>query len=527
MEKTKIAVIGASFSGLCVTSNIIYLLKKEKKFASLTLFEPKENPGGRAYDIALPDNFKLNHEANYMGIVSPFKDNKVKYNDFFLWIQANKNKSLPGLSGQTLAQRYSSFDLDNEYSYLPRSLYGYYLLDRKKELITHSQSSSHTLSIIKEAVNNISVEGKKFCISWQKEKALFDFVILCTGLWYNKYDSTDSIYTSRNLQVKENDSIGIIGCSLSAIEIALSLAEKGYKDITMYSRHGRLPKVRGKTLPYQPHFISNNSLEKLHNKFGHIKLSSLLPMIKAEFDFAYKQKGRGLYQEKGINWDEILFNRNPIKQLEEDIRTSEKGEEIIWRSVLSSIYTFEHQLWRNLHRRTRERILSHYGSFLISFIASIPLPQAKRLYHFISNGVIKVIGSASAITEDDRTIGIMVKGNTKIVKDFIIDARGPTLNVLKNPFLSKLVQANILQQNPAGGIVVNGQLQVVSHKKIYHNMYALGPMVYGQRPHNSSIFTSDYAENVAAYIVNSIKDDQVLEYEDMQFEYDNFSSLAI
>jgi len=529
MEKIKIAVIGASFSGLCVTSNIIDLLRKEKKFASLTLFEPEDKPGGRAFDISLPDNFRLNHEANYMGIVSPFVDIKsnVKYDDFFRWIQKNKNKELPGSPGKTLAERYKSFDLDDESAYLPRSLYGYYLLARKKELITRAQSQYHSLSVTKALVNNIYTEGKKFCVCWEKEKALYDFVILCTGLWYSIYDSSAFIYKSDTLSIKKTASIAIVGSSLSAVEIALALAEKGYKDISMYSRNGRLPKVRGKILPYQPHFVSSNSLEKLHNKYGHIKLSALLPLIKTEFDWAYEQRGKGLYQTKGINWNEILFNQNPLKQFEEDILTSEKGDEIVWRSVLSSLYNFENQLWRNLHRRTREKILSQYGSFLISFIAPIPLPQAKKLHHFIINGSIKIVKNAKALIENDKTTSILLQDKTKVIKDCIIDARGPSKDILKSPFLSRLVQSGMLQKNPAGGIVVNKQLQVVSEKKVYHNMYALGPMVYGQRPHNSSTFTTEYAENIAAYIVNSIKNDHVTEYEDTQLEYDNFSSLAV
>lgn len=525
----KIAVIGGGFSGLSVTANIIQLLRREKKSASLTMFEPKGRSGGRAFSPYLPDYFYLNHEANFMGIVNPFANGIVGYDDFYQWLQKNKNRKLPSLNGQTIATCYKKHDLNNPKAYLPRSLYGHYLMDRQQALLDHPRGKNYEFIYKQSAVTNLKKANNKFLVAFDNTEQTFDIVILCTGFWYSKFDNCGKIYSPHNdIHLSKSSSIGIIGSSLSSIEIALSLINKGYTDITMYSRHGRLPKVRGETVPYTPKYVTADSLEKLQNKFGLIKTSSLLPLLKAELDFAYEAKGVGLYQEKGINWKELILNTNPIEQLKKDIQACENGEELVWRSVLSSFYKFERLLWRDLHRKSREKLLSNHSSLMLSYMGPMPLPQAKRLLKAIENGTIKLVAHAKRQIDENGEAVIVLKDGTRVQKDYIIDARGPSKNVENNSFLTSLVDTGLLEKNPAGGIVVNQQLQVVSNNKVLHNMYALGPMVYGQRPHNSSVFTTDYAENIAAFIVNSIPHEEAtIEFEDNPYDYGHYTTIAL
>jgi uncharacterized NAD(P)/FAD-binding protein YdhS len=503
---TKIAVIGGGFSGVCVTANIIRMLRKKNKFAQITLFEPNKSlEGGRAFSPDLPDNFKLNHEANYMGAINPFSKGVVYYDDFYLWLKKNKRRKLESLAGDTLTNRYAAYDFDNPSGYPPRSMFSHYILYRFHELLAKPKGKNYTFQHKNALVTDVATQGETFIVSWLKQKSIFDVVILSTGFTFSKTDNSNSVYLTKEvMQLPKVKPIGIIGSSLSAIEIALALQKKGYKDITMYSRHARLPKVRGKISPYTTTYVTPDALNLLQNKFGYIKPHSLFALLKQELDYAYSSKNRGLYQKKGINWEEILHNANPLQQLDEDINTSEMGEEIIWRSVLSSFYKLERYIWRGVLKKNREQILSMYSSLLLSYIGPMPLEQAKLLSKFLHDRTIKLVGNVGSHEKRAGQHIVILKNGERITHETLIDARGPAKSVSNNQFLSKLIKNELLDKNPAGGIVVSAQLQVMKDNKIHHNMYALGPMVYGQRPHLSTVFMTDYAEYIAAYIVNSI-----------------------
>ncbi len=523
MNETTVAVIGGGFTGLCVTSNLIRLLRKKKKFAAITIFEPNGNNGGRTFSTELPDNFRLNHETNFMGAVNPFSEETVELDDFYKWIQENKDKKLPSLQGDTITHHYKAFDITDPHAYLPRSLFGHYLTARCEELNAHPRSKYHKFTYKKASVTDIKETDGRFLVKWLNKEKQYDIVVLCTGFWYNKQDNCDVFYSGKNsLQLEKSKEIGIIGSSLSGIEIALSLADKGYTDITMFSRNGRLPKVRGRTQPYTPKYIKTATLEKLQDKYGYIRPSSLFPFLKAEFDFAYQQRGSGLYQKQGVNWKEILTNAHPIKQLEEDIRMCEQGEELVWRSVLSSFYAYEAHLWRNLNRTSRQQLLSDYGSFLLSYVGPIPLFQAKKLYRYLQQGAIKLVSDIKNHAYENGKYVITLRDNKRLVKDYLIDAKGPAKNIETMPLFNSLVTSGLLEKNPAGGVLVNRQLQIVAGTKVFNNMYAVGPMVYGQRPHNSSVFTTEYVEHIASYIVNSLDGGQDLQhdkYAHSQYDY--------
>jgi uncharacterized NAD(P)/FAD-binding protein YdhS len=526
MNKTTIAVVGGGFTGLCVATNLIRLLRRKKQKATITLFEPSDSLGGRTFSPQLPDNFRLNHEANFMGAVNAFSEELVGYDDFYKWIQQNKNIPLASLNGQTITSRYK--DLDDPRAYHPRSLFGHYLAFRFQEVLAKPKSKYYKFIFKKAAVTNVREEDGKFFVESLGREKTFDIAVLCTGFWYNKQDNCNLLYAQdTQLSIPSTKSLGIVGTSLSAIEISLALAEKGYKDITMFSRHGRLPKVRGKVNPYTPKYIKNTALEKLRDKYGYIKPSSLVPLLKLEFDWAYEQKNAGLYQRKGVNWLEVLTNKNPIKQLQEDIRLCEQGEELVWRSVLSSLYEYEFQLWRNLHRHARQKLLTERASMLQSYIGPMPLFQAKKLLAYIKKGTIKVVGNVKSHAADhDKTI-FTLKDGTKMIKDYVIDARGPSKNAENMPFFNSLMQAGLLEKNPAGGILVNKQMQVVVGRRVFNNMYAVGPMVYGQRPHNSSVFNTEYVEHITAYIVNSIMTESELHEDEYTFsQYDYLTSFT-
>lgn len=501
----KIAIIGGGYNGLAVASTMIRLLRKNKKFASITVFDTKGMRGGRIFAADLANNFRLNHEASNMGAVNAFS-NSVEYDDFYKWIQKYKDKTLDSLNGSTLKEFYKDHDLENPMAYLPRSLYGHYLEYRLSEMQQNCSSNFHTFTYEVTKVKNITKNGQKYILEKDHGDDVFDGVVLATGFWYHKRDTSDLVYTSSSkLPTSLTAKIGIIGTSLSAIEVALSLVDKGYTNITLYSRNGRLPKVRGKyNEQYQLQFLSHGIFETLHNKFGFLQQHLLLELIKKEFDYAYFGRGKGLYQEKGINWQEIFQNNNPLMQLDEDIASVESGEELYWRSVLMKMYDFESELWRGLSASNRKMFLQHFSSLLLSFVAPMPLVQAKKLRQCLQNGFITVKGQLRSHKKVKDSWYFDVNGKEES-KEFLIDARGPAKDIRHNRFIMNLVADGFLEVNVAGGVKVNPRFQAIVKNKPRHNVYVIGPLVYGERPHNSTTFGHDYSHILASYIVNSIQ----------------------
>ncbi len=503
----KIAIIGGGFNGLCVAAHIMRLATEQGKKAYITVFDATGLRSGRIFSPELPDNFTLNHETANMGSLHPFSS--VGTDDFYNWIQEKKDEPLKSLSGTTLAKRYKKWDLDNPSGYLPRSLFGHYLVYRLDQMSGSSQTDNYTFSYLLKKVESVVKVGGKYKIIWDDKKELFDTVIIATGFWYNSKDNTEIVYKGEEKWLpKASDPIAVIGSSLSAIEVSLALADKGYTNVTMYSRHGRLPKVRGNTHPYIPRYVTTTALEKLQNKFGYVESVLLLPLLKKEFDYAYFVKREGLYRREGIHWQEILQNTNPLRQLEEDIKKAESGEELVWRSVLTSLYEYEGVIWRGLSGFSRHSFLQKYSSLLLSFIAPMPLFQAKRLLKYMRKKKIKLVAGVDHYQEEHSRWVIQI-GGKKYVKRYLIDARGPAKHVGTNAFLRSLIDQQLLEKNTAGGIFVNRQLQVVVKNKVQPNLYAIGPIVYGERPHNSTVFATEYAELVASYIVNSLDSSKV------------------
>ena len=509
MKNEKIAVIGGGFAGLCVISNLIQRLKNKKKNVHITLFDPYNVADGIAYNKDLPSSFKINHEANYMGIVNPFSTN-ASYDDFYNWLQENKNKKLLMLNGDSIANKYKEFALHNPDAHLPRSLYGYYLKYRFEELLSNSQTEDYTFIYKKRLVTNITPQGSNFKISYEETDSLFSFVVLSTGDFFN-YDENNIFYSSKPYQyltdkrVKLSDEIGILGSSLSAVETAITLAERGYKKITLFSRNGRLPKIRGKIFPYTLQYINTNALTKLKGQSQFIEPTRLMKLLKKEFDFAYQKKKSGLYQKAGINWQEIMTNRHPLKQLDEDIKIAQSKNEMIWRSVLISLNNIEMDFWHSLSPLNFEKILKHYASFILCYFSPMPLVQAEKLQAYVKTGVIKLKSEITLYEHHADHWEICIKYKKKVFVDHLIDARGYSQDGSKNVLLTSLITSGFLEKHSVYGIRANKTFQIVNDGKTVTNVYAIGAMINGERPLKASTpYITQYAKTIASHIVNRL-----------------------
>ncbi len=511
-----IAIIGGGFSGLSVTSNLIRAIQKNGVNAHITLYEANKSTGSGMFDINLPDQLTLNHETNYMGSVNPFSKTN-RNDDFYNWLTSIKDQPLESLNGSTIASRYKKCDISNPLSYLPRSLYGHYLIFRLRELISKAQSKYYSFEYTNSEVVDITRQEKKFNVRSINDSKIFDFIILCTGYCYSKKSA--NVYNTQNPYEYLNQvdhlkpkKIGILGSSLSAIETALILAEKGYEDITLFSRNGRLPKVRGKAFIYQPRYITRLAIKKIKNRSKYIKLPLLISTLKKEFDYAYSRYNGNLYQKSGINWKYIINNTNPIQQLTEDINTVEKGEKLIWRSVILQLSKIELGIWPYLPNKDEKYILENYSSLISSFTAPMPLFQAKKLLKYISDDTIKLINNVSGYSFQKDIFKTKLNDGRIITSNLLIDARGPSKESNALPLLQILIDKEIVEKHAICGIRVNNNFQIKFKGDVLPNMYAVGSLTYGHAPlNNGTIFFENYGKIVCKNILKQITSNKEIE----------------
>ncbi len=508
-ENEKLAIIGGGFAGLCVMSHLIQEITDKGQRVRITLFEPNNVDEGVPYNTALPPSFRLNHEADSMGIVNPFSKG-ANYDDFYQWIQENKDGELGILNGDSLANRYQDFDLSDPNAYLPRSLYGYYLKDRFEALLAQRETEDYRFTHRKSVVTSITKDEDGFTVFERDTSSRFSNVVLCTGDYFDRSE-TNMFYASNpheylaNPDMTPTDEIGILGSSLSAIETAITLAERGYENITMFSRAGRLPKIRGKTSEYEPTSINPNNIEALRDDSGMIDSHMLTQLFKKEFDHAHATSNKGLYQERGVNWQEIIHNGHPLQQLDEDIRAAQLGEDMLWRSVLASTRGVQPDLWDSLSTQDCQQILQRYTSLILSYFAPMPLIQAEKLQTYLKTERIKLRSNIIRYEPNDHKWTIYFKDNNEVPIDHLIDARGYSQDASQNPLVTSLINGGLVEKHPINGIRANKQSQITKGGEPVDNLYAIGALLYGERPLNTATPSiTQFAKEIAAQVAENI-----------------------
>jgi uncharacterized NAD(P)/FAD-binding protein YdhS len=504
----RVAIIGGGFAGLSVTSHLMQETIEKEDQVEITLFEPKDVDGGIPYNTQLPSSFRLNHEADSMGVVNPFLRD-TEYDDFHKWIQENKDKELDILGGASLTTKYQDFDLSDPHAFLPRSLYGYYLKDRFAAMVAQGETEGYRFSHRKDLVTDVRKDEDGFTVFDSNTSSRFSSVVLCTGDYFNRESS--NIFPATNPQeyltnqdVKRTDAIGILGSSLSAIETAITLAERGYEKITMFSRAGRLPKIRGNTSEYEPTYISSASIDSLRDSSGMIDPYALASLFKKEFDYAYEQDDKGLYQPKGINWQEIIRNEYPLQQLDEDIKAAQSGEGLLWRSVLASTREWQPDLWNSLSTQDCQMVLEKYTSLILSYFAPMPLIQAEKLQYHLKTGVVNLHPNVVGYESNNKQWTMRLKDNETSV-DHLIDARGYSQDASQNSLISSLIEGGLVEKHPINGIRANKQSQITKAGEVVDNLYAIGALLYGERPLNAATPSiTHYAREIATQVADTI-----------------------
>lgn len=503
---------------------------------------------GSPYNIGLPENFIFNAENDNVAYVkSP--NAYFDFEDFYEWMQQNKKaiaQLFPSFTDNK-RKRHQLHSIENKKGYVPRSLYGIYLAVRYKEVRAYAKSNNITVQEIRYPVINIQRKNHQLCLLYRNECSVEEYVsdqvVLATGPFQKPipenlknnprvFSAYPPHHYTRLLQEKRmtlNAPIVIVGTGLTASEVALELLEQGARCIYMISRKGQLRPVRGRTTNRPLQYLTILALEERaktrgDNDNNYLYFDDVVELFIKEIEAAYHQVERtpkidlsyeNLSSKYGylpsVNWNEVLMSSDVLKQLEYNITEVETSEEIVWRSVCTSVLDISRQIYIRFNKDDKKRFDKFKGTF-VSYATPMPLPTAKKLLEAIKDRRLKVVGDVREIQQESEHISILFdqeldlgldKQVTKeLIPELVIFATGLSAGELTLSLYKNMIQSGFVSPHPRVGIKFNTEtVQVQNMEGDVDKLYAIGQPTMGYLLANSQ---TKFLASLACVIANKI-----------------------
>jgi hypothetical protein len=435
---------------------------------------------------------------------------------------------------------------------------GEYLKDRFDGALRMAADEGITVSLHKQCtVTGIHSRDDGFSIETLDKKThtvktfISERVMLATGHWIPQHHQKgyfDSPWPANRLieKIPQGSRVAIIGTSLSAIDTVLTLFSDGKfewqangrltfipahhsRTATLYSRTGILPRVRGKTGPYQNQFFSVQQIDRLiERKTNRLTLEDLFSLLQKELALAYGAS---------INWNQVTaIGKNAMSMLIANIQDAENGDnpggDILWQTILFQSIPMIKKAYLNLTAGQRKRFEKHYKSIFMAHAAVIPMLNAKKLLALMTSGVLKVEKLSAhyelnPISDDQGFEFCYPDATGKPVRKtylFVVDARGQSLAYQTNPsqLAKQMLSSGLVlienqdsfspsEQHPSGALWIDpdtcrvmtkgpGQKICASDK-----MYAVGAMTGGQIINASMAYQCAVsADTVSNHIIDDL-----------------------
>ena len=497
------AIIGGGLTG---TSMLYCLVEKAKKAVYRGSMHPRHLKvqvfeKEAVFGPGLPHNDKqvMPFHITNMCAESMSIDLK-KPLDFKDWVIRNSDtlrRNLPHL----LDSFESPGVIGQQCNHYPRAIMGEYLKARFKKAIQTAGNIGLEVELFPNSeVTDVREDSGKVQLMVQDSKTsairsvTSDKILLATGHWFGKSEKDrffPSPWPAKDLlhNIPPGEHVAVIGSSLSAIEVVLTLTSDGRfirnqssnltfiplakpRKLTLYSRNGLLPRVRGKIGKYRNTILTPESLNRLLNKNkGKLQLEELFSLLDAEMQKVY---GRS------IDWMDILKPQNTARNyLKRHLKEAQNGDgpegELLWLTVLQQIIPMARDIYINLTIQERLRFERLYSTVFFSYAATQPTINAEKLLALIDGGFVEVIplGKTYHLIKDDTNGDYSFfyknkRGEEK--KDtyrYVVNARGQDKSLKSN---SSMLARNLIKS----GTVYIDKIPDSANRDALNNSLSMG-----------------------------------------------------
>ncbi|CAD2072290.1 FAD/NAD(P)-binding protein [Phocicoccus pinnipedialis] len=440
----KVAIIGAGMAGI---GTMRYYIDHVEVPFELYIYDTKRD-AGVGYPFGPDDKALLLNQRLRKMTLAPWDDKE----EYIKYLERKRPESL-------------------EKEFISRAEFGEYTNDVFNQYIEDPR-----VTFIPEIVSDITVDGDSFTLHIEDRQEVFDVVHLCIGQlpqtdFYDlkgtdAFISTPFPINAYKDQLLRSDSVGIIGSSLTAIDIMMFLYTNQYNGkILAASRSGVLPFIRGSEADIT---ITKDSWmqEQETPSISHFMeaIEDELNALGIDFNLVYELNDMSV--EESLKW-----------QLQ-NIETMGKIE-----TVVTTLTVTLRKLWNQYPQHDREYFMKELKSLIMQLEGPFPMETAEKLVEMIEKNQLLFVSHLSDI--EYRDTFILRDDKSTYNTELLVNATGPNMNGEHladtnnaSGLVKQLIDRRIFTRDELGGIlvtypefsVISQAHGVLSRMKLYGNL---------------------------------------------------------
>jgi uncharacterized NAD(P)/FAD-binding protein YdhS len=456
---TTIGIVGSGPSAIYSLMHLIDL----PNTLHVTMFEENHVAGfGTPYDPEKNDPAML---ANIASIeLPPVTETLVD------WLKSRTDDQLSSV--------HISRDAISERAFYPRVLIGAYYHDQLNKLVARAIENGHSVELLtRHHVVDVIVHEADVVIQVEADDATrvqsFDYVVVASGHQErdvdDQHEKLDHAYAKRDAELWRDARIGVLGTSLSAIDVAIGTAAEAGRfvrtdgrltyipddpsatfAVTLMSRRGLLPEADFYCpIPYHPLVSCTQSQVQIIFADGKgNNLNRMFELFKAELSAADPgyADGIGLQFLTPDDFAEVYFaarQRVPAldwaeANLSEAKANARARKTVAWRYAILRMHEVFGDAVKLMTERERKRFSSGLKQVFIDNYAAVPPLSIERLLAMRDASRLHILrlGNDYNLQSDDQTGLTMIEADgRRNVFDIMVDARGqPALTLQELPF---------------------------------------------------------------------------------------------
>jgi len=419
-EPMKIAVLGAGYAGVSVLENLVATMPNLSNL-SVDVFDKSRSFGpGLAYQQDAETNL-LNRPLKLMYL--------SRRNDFRDWLR------------QTGASEVAA----DEDAFLQRALFGRFLQSRFDTLSAAVRSAGGRIRLIGTEVEQIAPSRRAdalYQLGWNGSKSEYDAVYLCLGtnLEADPYGLSGtpgyypSPYPATRLQSLRDKRVGILGCRLTAYDVALGV--KGGQ-MLMTSRQAGLPKA---VTAYRSVTLKHLTAEGLaavcqaNSAIAgrrQITLTQVMDLFEAEM------------QHQGVDVSFAAL-----------LRGADSSDNDLVSSILAETNMLIPLIWSSLSDRAKAIFLRHVHRLWSNMRVPISRTNADRIAALQQSGALSHRSGLQDVRPHNGGYR-MVFADGEVEVDAVVNATGLQRKLdERNPLIQSLLGQGFAARDAAGGLKV-------------------------------------------------------------------------